>query len=106
MIVSAASRESLQATTQELRPCLRDTTNKLDLGDVAFTLSKRRKIYRQIFLSTASNIKDLSQNLRSEILSAIKVAQTLKGVVLAFGGHAKKTVNMERNLHDEIPTIH
>ena len=105
VIVSAASRESLQATTQELRRYLQATTKKLDLGDVAFTLSKRRKIYRQVFLSTASNINDLSQNLRSEILCAIEVPQTLKRVVLAFGGQTKKTVNMERSLYDTIPTI-
>ena len=105
VIVSAASRESLQATTGDVRRYLQETPKKLDLGDVAFTLSKRRKIYRQVFLTTASDVNDLSQNLRSETLSAIEVPQTLKRVVLAFGGQTKKTVNMERSLYDTIPPI-
>ena len=99
IVLSAASRESLQANTQELRRYLQ---KKPDLGDVAFTLSKRRKIYRQVFVTTASNINDLSQTL--EALVPFEIPQTPKRVVLAFGGQTKKTVNMDRSLYD-IPII-
>ena len=66
IIISAASKESLYSNAVDLGRYLQKTTPKPNLGDLAFTLSKRRKIHRQIFVTSASDINDLAQTLNNE----------------------------------------
>lgn len=69
IIISAASQESLYANTVSLGRYLQKTTPKPNLGDLAFTLSKRRKIHHQIFVTSTSDINELahSQKRGSEL---------------------------------------
>lgn len=105
IIMSAASVESLRAAVQDLGRYLEKTTSKPDVGDLAFTLSKRRKLHRQALITHTSNVDTLARQLRNETCNAVEVPQAPKQVVLAFGGQTKKTVNMERSLYETIPNL-
>jgi len=105
IIISAASQESLYANAESLGRYLQKTTPKPNLGDVAFTLSKRRKLHRQVFVTSASDINILAQSLQNEAQIYFEVPQTPKRVVLAFGGQTKKTVNMDRSLYESQPRL-
>lgn len=105
IIISAASRESLYANAENLSVYLQKTTPKPNLGDVAFTLSKRRKLHRQVFVTSASDIDTLAQSLTNEVKASFEVPQTLKRVVLAFGGQTKRTVDLEKCLYESHPRL-
>ena len=105
IIVSAASRESLYANTVSLGRYLQKTAPKPNLGDLAFTLSKRRRIHRQIFITSTSDINELTQTLKNEIRTSFEVPQTSKRVVLAFAGQSKKSVNLEKSLYESHPRL-
>ena len=105
IIISAASQESLYANTVSLGRYLQKTTPKPNLGDLAFTLSKRRKIHRQIFVTSTSDINELAQTLKNEVRTSFEVPQTSKRVVLAFGGQSKKSVNLEKSLYESHPRL-
>ena len=105
IIISAASRESLYANAEVLGQYLQKKTPKPSLGDLAFTLSKRRKLHRQVFVTSTSDINNLAQNLKNEAQSSFEVPQTPKRVVLAFGGQTKTTINMEESLYESHPRL-
>ena len=105
IIISATSQEGLYANAESLGRYLQKTRPKPNLGDLAFTLSKRRKLHRQIFVTSTSDINSLAEKLRSEVQPSFEVSQTPKRVVLAFGGQTKKMVNMEKSLYDSQPRI-
>ena len=105
IIISAASQEGLYANASNLGRYLQKTTPKPILGDLAFTLSKRRKIHRHIFVTSTSNINDLAETLKKQGQPSFEVPQTPKRVVLAFGGQTKKTVNMEKSLYQSHPRL-
>ena len=105
IIISAASKESLYANAATLGRYLQKSTPKPNLGDIAFTLSKRRKVHRQIFVTSTSDINDLAQTLQKEAQTSFEVPQTPKRIVLAFGGQTKKTVNMEKSLYESHPRL-
>lgn len=105
IILSAASQESLYANAKSLGRYLQKTTPKPNLGDVAFTLSKRRKLHRQVFVTSTSDINSLAQCLKTEAQTSFEVPQMPKRVVLAFGGQNKKTVNMEKSLYESHPRL-
>lgn len=105
IIISAASQESLHGNAVNLGRYLQKTTSKPSLGDLAFTLSKRRKLHRQVLIISTSNINNLAQNLKNETQISSEVPQTPKRVVLAFGGQTKRTVNMEKGLYESHPRL-
>ena len=105
IIISAASQESLHMNAVHLGQYLQRTTLKPNLGDLAFTLSKRRKLHRQVFVTSTSDINDLAQRLKNEAITSSEVPQTPKRVVLAFGGQTKRTVNMEKVLYESHPRL-
>ena len=105
IIITAASQESLLANAESLGRHLQKMTPKPNLGDVAFTLSKRRKLHHQVFVTSTSDINNLAQSLQTEAQNSSKVPQTPKRVVLAFGGQTKKTVNMEKGLYESHPCL-
>ncbi|MCJ1282148.1 hypothetical protein MMC26_001471 [Xylographa opegraphella] len=105
IIISATTQEGLHANAQNLGRYLQNSTPKPKLGDLAFTLSKRRKVHRQIFVTSTFDIKNLAESLTNEAQLLFEVPQTSKRVVLAFGGQTKKTVNMEKILYDSHPNI-
>lgn len=105
ILMSAASPESLHAAAQDLSRYLQQTRPKPRLGDVAFTLSRRRKLHRRALVACTSNIDDLAQCLKSEASHVFEVPQAQKPIVLAFGGQTKRTVNMDGSLYETIPSL-
>ena len=105
IIISAASQESLYANVKSLSRYLQKTTPRPNLGDLAFTLSKRRKIHRHILVTSTSNVNSLVESLDQEAQPCFEMPQTSKRIVLAFGGQTKKTVNMDRTLYDSHPQL-
>lgn len=105
IIISAASQQSLYVNAKNLGRYLQKTTPRPSLGDLAFTLSKRRKIHRQIFVTCTSDINNLAESLGRETEPPLETPQTSKRVVLAFGGQTKKTVDMDKSLYDSQPRL-
>ena len=105
IILSAASQEMLHVIAQDLGRYLQMASPKPNLGDIAFTMSKRRKIHRYAFATCTSDVNALLQPLTNDIPNAFEVPQTPKHVVLAFGGQTKKTVNMDRSLYETLPLL-
>ena len=105
IIISAVSQESLHTNAVKLGQYLQRTTPKPSLGDLAFTLSKRRKLHRRVMVTTTSDINDLAESLKSAAQTSSEVPQKPKKVVLAFGGQTKKTVNMEKALYEAHPHL-
>ncbi|MCJ1386179.1 hypothetical protein MMC17_009305 [Xylographa soralifera] len=103
IIISATSQEGLYANAESLGRYIQKTTPKPNLGDLAFTLSKRRRPHRQILVTSTSNINSLAESLKNDAQTSFEVPQTPKRVVLAFGGQTKKTVNMEKSLYESHP---
>ncbi len=105
ILMSAASQESLHAAAQDLSRYLQQIRPKPHLGDVAFTLSRRRKLHRRAFVTCTSDLDDLVQCLKSEASHVFEMPQAQKPIVLAFGGQTKRTVNMDRSLYETIPSL-
>ena len=100
IIISAASQESLKANIESLGRYLQRTVPEPSLGDLAFTLSERRKVYAQAFATTAYSIKGLTESFKHEARAFFQTPQSPKRVVLAFGGQSKRTVGMEKGLYE------
>ena len=105
IIISGASQQSLYVNAKNLGRYLQKTTPRPSLGDLAFTLSKRRKIHRQIFVTCTSDINSLAESLGRETEPSFETPQTSKKVVLVFGGQTKKTVDMNNSLYDSQPRL-
>ena len=105
IIISAASKESLHAYAQSLQSYLQRTVPKPSVGDLAFTLSERRKRHRHRFITTASDIASLTQSLGSDAHISFEAPQKARPVVVAFGGQSKRTVGLEESLYQCHPPL-
>ena len=105
IIIGGASQQSLNANAKNLGRYLQKTMPRPSLGDLAFTLSKRRKIHRQIFVTCTSDINSSADSLGKETEPSFDTPQTSKKVILAFGGQTKKTVDMDQSLYDSQPRL-
>lgn len=100
IIISATSQESLRMNIQNLGQYLMKAPPKPNLGDLAFTLSKKREIHRHIFLTCAPDTEKLARSLSYETHLIVERPTAPKRIVLVFGGQTKKTVGMNRNLYE------
>ena len=105
IIISAASKESLIAYVNTLELHLQRAVPKPSLGDLAFTLSEKRKCHRHAFVTTASDVTSLTQSFRPGSANYVEVPQTPKRVVLAFGGQSKQTVGLEETFYNSHPRL-
>ena len=106
IIVSAASKESLCAYTEVLERYLRRAgVPRPSIGDLAYTLSERRKHHRHRYVTTASDIADLAQSLKANALSYFEIPQAPKRIVLAFGGQSKQNVGLDEILYQSHPRL-
>ena len=105
IIFSAVSQESLCANTTSLNHYLQKKELRPSLKDLAFTLSKRRKLHRRAFVFSTSSLDDLTRSLENEAQTSFELPQNPKPVVLAFGGQTKRNVNLEKGLYDHYPRL-
>ena len=90
IIISAASQESLYADAENLSRYLQKITPKPNLSDVAFTLSKRRKLHRHVFVTSASDINNLAQVLKNEARNFFELSQTPNELSWLLEGKPRK----------------
>ncbi|KAH7012371.1 BcPKS16, polyketide synthase [Macrophomina phaseolina] len=100
VLVSAATKESLDAYVRILKAFLNRRTPSI--GDLAYTLSERRKRHRFRLAVTASETPGLVRSLDVET-GAFEVPQKRKSVVLVFSGQSKQTVGVEKSVYDAYP---
>lgn len=103
IIISATSPESLRMNIQNLGQHLMKALSKPNLGDVAFTLSKKREIHRHIFLTCALDTEKLAKTLSNEPHLTAETSEAPKPIVLVFGGQTKKTVGVDKTLYESYP---
>lgn len=105
IVISASSRASLDLNVENLGRYLEKATPNPNLGDVAFTLSRKRKFHRHVFVTSATDVKAIAQSLKSNAQKTLETPQTPKRVVLAFGGQTKRTVGMSKSLYESYPQL-
>lgn len=107
IVISAASKGSLYAYADCLEKYLQKVVPRPNLGDIAFTLSERRKYHRHLFITTVSDIDSLTESLRmmNDTNADIEIPSTRKRVVLAFGGQSKQNVGLAETVYQSYPRL-
>ena len=108
IIISAASMGSLFVTAQKIGHYLAQALPKPNIGDLAFTLSERRRHDRFRFTSTASELTCLEETLKTighNADASFEVPAIPKPVVLAFGGQSKQNVGFHPGLYQSCPML-
>ena len=102
IILSALTVESLKAYARSLRSYMSQT--ELDVANLAFTLSERRKRHPVAWMTTASDIASLQGEISTDI-SAYSTPPSFKKVVLAFAGQSKQTIGLSKSLYEANPRL-
>ncbi|KAI9709676.1 MAG: hypothetical protein M1828_002375 [Chrysothrix sp. TS-e1954] len=100
MILSASSPESLERNAKDLSRYLLEIKPKPILGDVSFTLSRKRKHNAHVLVTSASDVESFARDLATETQGFAEKPKKSKSVVLAFGGQTKKTVGLSRSVYE------
>lgn len=103
VMLSAHSQESLAAYAEALASYIQKSEGTLNLADISFTLSERRKHHKIRWSTTACDLPDLVQQLRSGINNTPEPPATRKGVVLTFSGQAKTNIGLDPLLCEFYP---
>ena len=83
---------------------LKDMDSRIDIGDLAFTLSEKRAHLQCRWVTIASDTSTLRQSLKA-VGKTIENPQRPKKVVLAFSGQITQTSGCERSLYESSPLI-
>ena len=108
ILVSAATKESLYRYTGKLEQYLEKAVPRPRPGDLAYTLSKRRRHDQHRFIIPASEVTDLIESLklmRNNKNASVEAPTTPKRVVLAFSGQSKPNVGLEKGLYETYPRL-
>lgn len=103
VMLSAHSKESLAAYADALASYIQKYGGTLNLADISFTLGERRKHHRIRWSTTAYDLPDLAQQLRSGINNAPEPPVTRKRVVLTFSGQAKTNIGLDPLMCETYP---
>ena len=106
LTISAASKASLYANVEGLGQYIAKIVPRPKLGDLAFTLSERRKRDRYCFFATATEVTGLIESLRmirNDPSASSEVPSKSKPVVLVFGGQSKQNVGCNKGLYQHYP---
>ncbi|EUC36127.1 hypothetical protein COCCADRAFT_34414 [Bipolaris zeicola 26-R-13] len=102
IILSAFTEESLLAYIKSLRSHISRTN--IDLANLAFTLSERRKRQPMAWMTTTSDMVDLLNQLSTDI-SLCEIPSASKKVVLAFAGQSKQVIGLPEALYESNPRL-
>lgn len=108
IIISAASKGSLFVTAGKIGQYLEQAVPRPNIGDLAFTLSERRKHDRYCFTTTASEIPSLGETLETighDAEASFEAPLAPKRVVLAFDGQIKQNVGFHPGLYQSSPQV-
>ncbi|KAH7118688.1 polyketide synthase [Dactylonectria estremocensis] len=105
ILLSAASPESLRRYTDDLASyLLKSSAADLRLGDLALTLSERRKHHRTRWSITASSLPDLVSQLQKKIPKEfVEIPKTPKKVVLTFSGQSRTSIGLDPSVRQWYP---
>ncbi|QKX53212.1 uncharacterized protein TRUGW13939_00288 [Talaromyces rugulosus] len=103
VMLSAHSQESLVAYAEVLASYIQKSEGVLTLADISFTLSERRKHHKIRWSTTARDLPDLVQQLRSGINNVPEPPATRTGIVLTFSGQAKTNIGLDPLLCETYP---
>ena len=104
ILLSARSRESLQMGAATLAKYLKDMDSRIDIGDLAFTLSEKRAHLQFRWAAIVSDTNRLHQSLNT-VEKCFEAPQQPKKVVLAFSGQSTQASGFERSLYESCPLI-
>ncbi|PYH99806.1 ketoacyl-synt-domain-containing protein [Aspergillus ellipticus CBS 707.79] len=102
VLLTAASKQSLRAYANELVSYILKSPPGLSVGDIAYTLSERRKHHRLRWTTTAADIPSLLQRLRSDI-KPLDAPKSPKRVVLAISGQSKTNIGLDAQICETNP---
>ncbi|KAL2140421.1 hypothetical protein VTI28DRAFT_3841 [Corynascus sepedonium] len=106
LLLGAASEKSLVNYARTLAVYLRQQQGELDLTDVAFTLTERRRRYKFAASVEARSIEHAAQLLESlEPAAAFQPPQDAKPIVLLLSGQYDNKVGLDRSFYDRIPAF-
>ncbi|KAK7430455.1 hypothetical protein QQZ08_002974 [Neonectria magnoliae] len=105
ILLSAASPESLRRYADDLASyLLKSSAADLRLGDLALTLSERRKHHRNRWSTTATSLPDLVGQLqKSASEDFVEIPKTSKKVVLTFSGQSRTSIGLEPSVRQAYP---
>ena len=100
LIIEAQSKQGVQRYAEVLKRHLTTLGNHWQMGDLAFSLARRRKTHRFIWTSASSTSHDLvsSLNLKEEDIS--ERPKESKNLVLAFPGQSRRNIGCDKSLFD------
>ncbi|TLD34262.1 hypothetical protein PspLS_00311 [Pyricularia sp. CBS 133598] len=106
ILLSGATAESVSRQAQALAKYLMQPVDDISLGDVAYTLSRRRKHHRFRWTTVVDDMASLVEQLRSLDARTIKAhPKTKKKVVLAFSGQSGTTIHLHPNTLRDNPRL-
>jgi acyl transferase domain-containing protein len=107
IVLSAQSVSSLSSYRRSLGQYLAKSLaarKPLHLGEVAYTLSERRRRHKYAMFLEASDIAELAGKLQGDDELPI-VEPRRKPVILVFGGQSKQNIGLGRTLYEQFGTF-
>ncbi|PWY75480.1 ketoacyl-synt-domain-containing protein [Aspergillus heteromorphus CBS 117.55] len=102
VLLTAASKQSLRLYANELVSYILKSPPGLNVGDIAYTLSERRKHHRFRWSATVADLPGLLQQLQSDI-QPLEIPKRPKRVVLAISGQSKTNIGLSSEVCEANP---
>lgn len=102
IILSAHTADSLKVYAKLLKSHIGQADP--DIASLAYTLSERRKRHPVVWMTTASGIAGLQNELSADI-SPCSIPSSSKSLVLAFAGQSKQTIGLSEKLYESNPKL-
>ncbi|KPM35785.1 Conidial yellow pigment biosynthesis polyketide synthase, partial [Neonectria ditissima] len=104
ILLSAASPESLRRYTDDLASYLsKSSAAGLKVGDLALTLSERRKHHRVRWSTTVASLPDLVSQLQKGPEDLVEIPKASKKVVLTFSGQSRTSIGLDPSVRQSYP---
>ncbi|PSR83579.1 hypothetical protein BD289DRAFT_467698 [Coniella lustricola] len=106
ILLSAASAESLCQYAQRLAAHIhkQSSSDAMSLGDLAYTLSERRKHHRVRWSTTATSLVELTKQLQEVAFTdLVDIPAVPKKVVLTFSGQSRTNIGLDPSTRQNYP---
>ena len=105
IVLSAASKTSLRSSVKNFREYLRRGTPIPRLGDLAYTLNRRRGTVKHCLAATAATVADLAQKLEVDDVDTFEYPRNPRPVVLVFSGQTSNQIALSREIYSAYPSF-
>jgi acyl transferase domain-containing protein/acetyl esterase/lipase/aryl carrier-like protein len=104
IMLSANSKESLQRYAKQLAGFMMVDSADKNLGDLAYTLSEKRKHHRFRWSATSSDLPSVVEFLQNgELEGIVDTAKANKKVVLCFSGQSRTNIGVDPSVIHAYP---